>query len=291
MMPNDVAKSTKPNILMRLINWFSGQQPPPLTDTAPIKPPSNGDADQDIIGKPFNITFPNGNTARAARVKPSIPPVHALSALQLPKINGMLIVHGGAGNMEKEHMEKARTFITKSVAPFVQRNNLAVVGGGTQVGTPQILGEAREAIGGTYPLIGVVPYGTITYPGGPPPAENKASLNWRHTHFLFVEGDEFGVESNLLVGLLQASGMPGIALIINGGEIVFNEVKKHSASGNQIIAVQGTGRKADELADPTSAVRRQLTDLSKLHTVRTDSPDECASLLTQLIPPLNTDTR
>lgn len=283
MLPDNLSHSSKPNLITRLINWFGGQQHK-LDDTTPIDPGGAGDRDDGVIGEPFGITFPGNQTAITVRVKPTIAPAHALSALRLPDYKGILVVHGGAGQMSREYMAATRQFMIQSIAPFAEQNRLLVVGGGTQAGTSQILGESREAIGGTYPLIGVVPEGSITYPDAPPSNREQAPLNPTHSHFLFVAGQEFGTESDLLVGLLRAAGQPGVAFVINGGDIVRQEVTMHMTLGSPVVAVQGSGRTADELADPASAIRHNLPNQDHLHIVPIDDPPACTNLLARLMP-------
>lgn len=271
-------KQSWSTLIKRLISW--------------LKPnASTMDANQTrphvplVLSDPFPVPFDATHTAQAIRVSPHVPPAAALAALDLPPYNGVLVFHGGAGKMEKDYMDAARQFLIRTISPLAQKHHLLIIDGGTQSGTAQILGEAREALNGTYPLIGVMPEGSVSYPTPDSPAadDDDNKLNRSHSHFILVEGSTFGDESELLVGLLRAAGCPGAAFVINGGDIVLTEAKMHGEQGNPIITLRGSGRLADRLADPTSTERRQLPPSTRLHVVNITDPQGCIDLLNRLL--------
>lgn len=231
----------------------------------------------------FLISQGTESACWAVHARPHDPPQLALAALDLPSYEGVIVMHGGAGGMDTDQISELRQFFTMAVAPFAERHRILIADGGTRAGAMAAMGDARRNIGGTYPLVGVCPQGTITYPGGPAPREGRYPLDTGHSHFIFVEGSEFGVESDLLVGLLKASGKPGFALVINGGEIVSREVSAHAAQGNLVVVVRGSGRVADELADPISEERTALPPGAQLEVVDLDEPQEMRALLERLV--------
>jgi hypothetical protein len=231
----------------------------------------------------ISIHFDREHTATAVRVEAHESPARALAVLDLPPYEGIIVVHGGAGNMEVELIGAVRAFVVAGLAPFAQAQHILIVDGGTQTGVSRLMGDARQEIGGTYPLLGVVPHRYVIYPGGPAFDGERIPLNPSHTHFIFVEGDEFGAESELLVGLLRASAKPGLALIINGGDIVLKEVMAHVAQGNCLVTVRGSGRIADKLADPASEECADLPSGARLHITDLGAPQDFARLLARLL--------
>jgi hypothetical protein len=227
------------------------------------------------------IPFDQDNVAWAVRVPPNYSPQDTLSALALPFYRGIIVLHGGAGGMEPDRIEEVRRFLVTSLAPFAEQHRLLLVDGGTRAGAMQAMGDARHQIGGTYPLVGVCPSDLVAYPGGPPPGDPRCPLDAHHSHFILVEGSRFGVESALLVGLLRAAERPGFALIINGGKIVNHEAQAHAGQGNMLVTVQGTGRAADALADPTSDLRAALPPGTRLQVVDVHAPEAFTALLEQ----------
>jgi hypothetical protein len=227
----------------------------------------------------LTIPFSDQKTAWAIRVAPDYSPSEALAALGLPDYRGIIVLHGGASKMEPELIDRVRHFLIASLAPFAQQHHILVVDGGTHAGAMAAMGDARHAVGGTFPLVGVSPDQFVAYPGRPPAGENCAYLDESHSHFILVEGGEFGIESDLLVGLLQAADKPGFALIINGGEIVFKEIQMHAARGNRVVIIQGSGRVADELTNPWNERRRELPPGAHLEFVDINAPERFREML------------
>jgi hypothetical protein len=231
----------------------------------------------------LTITFNSQQAARAVLVSSDEDPARALAVLNLPPFDGIIVVHGGASKMEEDLVTAVRRFVVAGLAPLAQERRLLIVDGGTHIGASQLMGEARQQTGGSYPLLGVVPYRFASYPGGPAAENERVPLSPDHSHFIFVTGMEFGVESRLLVGLLRASGKPGVALIINGGDIVLKEVLTHAEQGNRIVTLAGSGRIADCLADPARRNECNLPTNARLWVVNVNAPEQAATLLKSLL--------
>lgn len=231
----------------------------------------------------FPIRFDNERTAAAIRVAPQYPPADALAALDLPSYNGIVVVHGGAAGIDPGQLDAVRRFLVVSLAGLAERRRLLIADGGTQVGVPRVMGEARREVSGTFPLVGVLPYKFGLYPGRAKTDPDQTPLDPFHSHFILVDGERFGDESALLVGLLRASGKPGVALIINGGEIVSKEAQSHAVLGNTLITVRGSGRVADELADPRSERRALLPPHARLEVASLNAPGAFTALLDRLL--------
>jgi hypothetical protein len=232
--------------------------------------------------QPFTIPF-GTQQATAVKVQPHTPPAQALAALGLPPFRGVIVIHGGAGAMERSMVPAVRAFLADAVVPLAQTHTLLIADGATQTGVARLMGEVRAAAGATFPLLGVAPHRYVTYPGGPSPSKERYPLDPHHSHFIFVEGDGFGVESALLVGLLQASGVPGFALIVNGGKIVMEEVRAQATQGNAIVIVRGSGRAADRLADTASAERASLPPGARLYLAEVRAPAAFGALARRLL--------
>lgn len=227
----------------------------------------------------FSIRFDETRTARAVRVGPQVPPADALAALQLPPYTGVVVMHGGAAGMNEDALASARRCLAGSLTPLAEQRRYLVVDGGTRVGVPAILGNVRRTTGGTFPLVGVVPEGQAFFPGKPAPDADHAPLDPDHSHFILVEANDFGEESGMLVGTLAGSGVPGLALVINGGQIVLQEVLRQARQGNPIVALKGSGRMADQLADPASPERARLPAGTRLVVADVEQPAALAALL------------
>ncbi|MCU0497109.1 MAG: hypothetical protein MUF87_07145 [Anaerolineae bacterium] len=200
----------------------------------------------------FEITFANGNTAGCIRVNPGSDPQTILTTLGIFGQTPTIFITGGASQMSQEDLQKTRE-IMAMVAQFAQDQGATVIDGGTESGVMQMIGEARKAHGHRFNLIGTCPWGKIAYPGYQNP-EEEAQLDSNHSHFVLVEGNEWGDESEMILQLTHAiSGhgkMAALGILINGGRIAKQEV--YLAATKQyklpILVLEGSGRFADEIA-------------------------------------------
>ncbi len=232
-----------------------------------------------INGIQFSIRFDAQRRAEAIRVAPDIGPEAALEALHLPPHQGVIVMHGGAARMEPDMIDHVRRFLALSLAPCAEKLRLTIFDGGTNGGSFLAMGEARRQVNGTYPLVGVCPYGSVGFPGGPALTAKRYPLERSHSHFILVDGDEFGVKSDLLVGILRGSSKTGLALIVNGGDIALKEAKQHAAQGETLVVLRGSGRLADRLAQPDSPERKALPAGTRVEVVDINQPGQLTALL------------
>lgn len=228
----------------------------------------------------FTIDFANQNKAYALRdVPPDADPQAVLDALQLPACNGIITLMVGAGSMPDDIREATRLLFTQGLAPVAEDLKLIVVDGGTHAGGIMAMGDARHAINGTFPLIGVCPLGAVTVPDVPPASW---PLDPFHSHFVLVAGDAFGDECDLLPGLLRGRALPGAALLVNArtnSPLLPRELPLHARWADILIAVRHSGGAADALLDPDSDTHALLPANTRLEAVDLDAPDDLAGLL------------
>lgn len=215
----------------------------------------------------------------------------AAKALQLVGVdnyNASVVMHSGSGNMSATYLEKLNQLFTHGLARFAEDHQVLIADGGTNVGGAKLIGRGRRKLKGTFPLIGLCPSKKITYPNGPSRTRNRWSLNRHHSHFIIVDGDEFGDESPLLIKLVDAKKVPKLALIVNGGEIVQEECEKHAQNGTPILTLKGSGRFADKLAEstPSSKIRAHYPRNAIVNVFDTtqQSPQSFYQLLSQMLP-------
>ncbi|MFO8039861.1 MAG: hypothetical protein R6U67_10475 [Sodalinema sp.] len=163
----------------------------------------------------------------------------------------VLVLVGGASKMEPEALDRLQQFFTEVLAPLMQRLNGVVIDGGTDCGVMQLMGQAREQIGATFPLIGVCAIGTVILPDGTPPiSPDAAELEPHHSHFVLVPGDTWGAESPWLAKLATviAAGFPSCTMVSNGGEITWQDVGCSVEERRTTFVLDGSGRTADAIA-------------------------------------------
>lgn len=198
----------------------------------------------------FPVPFDDGHVAVAVRVDADDDLRGAASALGLEHPAPVLVVVGGAGGLDPSDDHRLARLFAAGVVPVVEDVGAAAVDGGTHSGVMRLHGLARARAGATYPLVGVAATGTVSVPGCPPPGSDGADLDALHTHFVLVPGDAWGAEAPWIarVATVVAGVEPSVTVVINGGQIVLDDVARSIDAGRPVIAVAGTGRTADRLA-------------------------------------------
>jgi len=172
----------------------------------------------------------------------------ALRALNIRHARPVLVVVGGAGGMTPDQMAPLAGII-EHVLLTLARWDGAIVDGGTDSGIMKILGQARHSAAASLSLIGVAAEGTIVFPGKPEPPD-AASLERHHSHVILVPGSTWGDESPWLsrVATAIADGQPSLTLVVNGGQITYDDIDHSLNAGRPVIILAGTGRTADAIA-------------------------------------------
>jgi len=210
----------------------------------------------------FTLTFPNGNNATAIRASPDDDPAGVIEALELPAPSSLLMLSGGADQMSNARFSQLTAAFTAVGAALAQAG-VTVIDGGTDSGVMALMGKALAQGGRTSPYIGVVSAHAEVEPGGPRAEE---TLEPHHSHFVLVESDEWGGETQLMYGLAAhfSAHAPSLALLANGGSITLKEAEWNVRQRRAIIFLSGSGRLADEVTD---AVRRRDTAQRRLATL------------------------
>lgn len=215
---------------------------------------ANQITDDEDMGKTFTIDFGEGRIAPAIRVEKGSDAQEIVTHFGLVSPRPTIFISGGAGMMSDEDIERTRAIIVDGVATFADKYHITIVDGGTESGVMKMIGDARLHHDFKFPLIGVSPDGLISYPGYQNPNE-QANLENGHSHFVLVEGENWGDESQMIVNLTRAiaAGQPMIGLLINGGKIAEQDVYIATAKATAheripILVLEGSGRTADNIS-------------------------------------------
>ena len=213
-----------------------------------------------MMPQPFTIRFENGNVARAVRAPAYADASQVLQALDMTTPRPALFLSGGASAMGDAEMQHTQALVRDGIARFAADHGITVVDGGTDAGIMKMMGQARHHFKGVFPLVGCAPMEKVIYPGGPAREDNEATpLESHHSHFVLVDGDYWGVESDMIVGVARAlpqTTRPTCGILINGGQISQYDVYIASARGEQavpVIVIDGSGRTADMIASATKS--------------------------------------
>lgn len=208
--------------------------------------------DYDLL---FNITFPNGQTAQAIRLRQGENPQRALTQLGFSLHRPVIFISGGASKMSDKDIALTQKIITE-VAHFAEEHNILVIDGGTESGVMKMIGDTRDHLKYRFPLVGISPLGVVSFPTYPNP-NSEAELEDNHTHFILVDGMNWGDETVTIINTAyMISGenqYPAVGILVNGGKIAMQEmylastypnVKEHMA----LVVIEGSGRAADEIS-------------------------------------------
>lgn len=219
----------------------------------------------------LTLSFPGGHRAQALWLASQHTSSDVVVLLGLERARPTLVIVGGAGLMEAVSMQRLQVLFNAVIAPLAQERGLTVIDGGTDVGVMQLMGQARHRLGGTFPLVGVLPQGQANMPAAaamaealpssgdrgsnhPPPALESGvpeySLEPHHSHFALTPGEEWGSESVWISDLATAvsAPQPSLTLLINGGKIAAADFHLHLAAGRPMLVLAGSGRFADDVA-------------------------------------------
>jgi hypothetical protein len=207
---------------------------------------------------PSTITF-SDRTATVISVESLAEFPDILNNAAIPRSRPTLVVIGGASRLNPEDSDRVRLLFTQALAPIAQRYQAVVVDGGTDTGVMRLMGQARAELQATFPLVGVSPIGLVTLPGQISTLEDAAPLEPNHTHFFLVPGARWGDESIWLAQVASAiaADAPSITVLINGGDVTWEDAAQNVNMGRSLIVISGSGRTADILA---AAVHGDVSD-------------------------------
>lgn len=232
------------------------------------------------------LTFPNGHQATTVRLRRGAELDATLKQLDLTIPCPTLVLVGGASGCSADAMEHLRSLFTTILAPFAEAHQLLVIDGGTDAGVMQLMGQARQSIGGTFPLLGVAAIGTVILPNQPPPKDG-AHLEPHHSHFFLVPGAVWGDEAPWIARVASqlACAQPSLTILVNGGKIAWQDVENSVREQRPVLVIGGSGRTADVLAkaiwgDRTNDRANKLVDSQGLSAI--DLFSETQSLTTKL---------
>lgn len=236
-------------------------------------------------GRSFMIVFPDRHRAKVVRTPKNSNPAEIAYKLGFTDFTPTIFMTGGAGGFAPEDMESARLIIDQGLARFAEEHGARIVDGGTDSGLMQMIAEARLTHNYRFPLIGVAPEGRVSFPGHENPSAD-AQLKAGHSHFVLVDGNEWGNESDTLVRLTYtlagAGKQPAFGILINGGKIATQDVFLATTQEMKlpIIVLEGSGRFADELATAKRTGRtdqsllRAIVEGGDIHLIATDAGPE-----------------
>lgn len=239
------------------------------------------------------ISFSNGNQALAVIPPRNLPASSLLRALGIPQPRSLIMIAGGAAEMDERDLARLASLFSEGIAHFAAVHQALVIDGGTQSGVMELMGQGVAQQPQRPALLGISPAENVIYPGKTPSqnATEQVPLDPNHSHFVLVDSHEWGGETETMYALAEvySQSCPSVAILVNGGAIAKNEVLYNARQRRPIIVIEGSGRLADQIVEAlqgTSAVDSNpgLTEIineGKLHIFPMDGQSEELERLVQ----------
>ncbi len=179
---------------------------------------------------------------------------NALNELGIPHPKPVIVLVGGAGGIEEQHMPAVQKAINIS-AQLAEEIGAVVIDGGTQFGVMLEIGKQRKYKNFSFTLLGILPNGKFAQ------KNPKSILEPNHSHFIFVPGDNWGDESIWIakIATILSGHEKSITILINGGKISKMDVECSLAENCPTIIMRGTGRLADEISLTDGAIEADIS--------------------------------
>ena len=202
------------------------------------------------------IQFSNGNRSRVIQPASGTPAHQLVDALALPHPRGLVILNGGTAQLDNDLEAQLRLALADGLARLVAEESITVITGGTDAGIFHLFGEGLARWGRSAPCIGVAVGSLAKWPGKP---SGEALLEPNHSHFILVEGEHWGDETETMYALaaLLGEGCPSVAVFAGGGEVALEEMLVNVAQQRPMILLAGSGRATDAVL---AACQGELSD-------------------------------
>jgi hypothetical protein len=236
-----------------------------------------------VVGKPI----PDSLILRVQGPTDELPGL--LAGAGVPLGRPVVVLVGGAGGMAANVVNAFEDLLRLVIVPVVERFGGVVIDGGTDSGVMGSIGRVRAASGARFPLIGVAVAATVVG-GASEVVDDAAAIEPNHSLVVVVPGSRWGDEVTWIssVATAIARGSPSVTVVVNGGEISYDDVAESLTRGRPVVVLAGTGRTADAIAaaragrsaDPRAiaAASSDLTVIAKF-----DDVDAVGTTLEQLL--------
>jgi SLOG in TRPM, prokaryote/SMODS and SLOG-associating 2TM effector domain 1/Protein of unknown function (DUF4231) len=200
--------------------------------------------------QPQEIAFQNNNRAKLVAASPRARMASRIESLGISPPKNLILLIGGADKLDENLTSRLTQLFSRGIARAAADAEALIIDGGTQAGVMQIMGQSIADRGRKTSLLGVAPAGKVTYPGGTPvTGDDSASLDPNHSHFVLIDGNEWGSETETLFDLAAAFDVPVLAILVNGGAIAKDELLQSVRRNWSVIVIEGSGRLANEVAE------------------------------------------
>jgi hypothetical protein len=170
-----------------------------------------------------------------------------------------IVIVGGAGGMTPEDVEKVQAFFESRLVPFAVSKDAVIIDGGTDSGVMAAAGRAVKKAGDAIPLIGVAAREVEMI---------ETFLEQNHSHFILCPGERWGDEAEWIAAAARSvsGSLARVAIMINGGQIAWEDARLNIEYGSPILIAEGSGRTADVIAETSIGMKFEPKAMSLIRT-------------------------
>ncbi|WP_353571391.1 hypothetical protein [Candidatus Albibeggiatoa sp. nov. BB20] len=185
----------------------------------------------------------------------------------------VIVLNGGTAELTPEITEQLGEALIDGLAQMAAKENIMFITGGTNAGVFNLLGQGLQKWQHQAPCIGVFVKQLACEADNTP---NKAQLESHHSHFVMVDGKEWGDERQVMYRLIayMAKYMTVLNIYAGGGELTIREMQAAVDQNCKILLLGGSGRATDKVlaayqGQPVDDERlKEIAKHPKLHTVQ-----------------------
>jgi uncharacterized Tic20 family protein len=204
------------------------------------------------------VLFDNNN--RATILSPSLNhrPDEIVKLLDVNNYKSViLVVNDYTEDGEKLFPKQAQIF-GMGIARAAIEANAIIIDNGVAAGVITNIGDGVATMGNKSALIGIAPQALVQYPGSK--SASGIPLEQNHSHFILVEGNSWGSETNTTIKLTSelaspmesqyaGKSVPSVLLLIGGGDSSKKKVLVAVRQNISILIVEGSGGIADQISE------------------------------------------
>lgn len=210
-----------------------------------------------------SIHFSAQHSAQLVRVSRQTRAERIIERFNVASPRAVLILNGGTAELDSDVAAQLAVALRDGVARFAAEEEILVFTGATDAGIFHLFGEGVARYGRSAPCIGVAVDSLVTWPGR---QDGDAPLEPHHSHFVLVEGNDWGDETDTMYALATtlAEGVPSVAVFAGGGNICIEEMQKNVVQGREMVLLAGSGRATDAVI---SARQGRTADDDRIATI------------------------
>lgn len=158
----------------------------------------------------------------------------------------LIVLNGGTAELDPNTAKQLGEVLIDGLAQMAAEENMVFITGGTNAGIFSLLGQGLQKWQHHTPCIGVFVKQLACEKSN---QLNKTQLESHHSHFVMVDGSEWGDERDIMYKLIgyMANYMTVLNIYAGGGELTIREMQTAVEQNCKMLLLGGSGRATDKV--------------------------------------------